>query len=92
MELKKVGFTADQADTSIKVLIDVMNDNFATKHDIQDVKSEIALTKAEIAFTKAELTSKIEALEYKLTIKLGAITTVAIGVTATLLKLIQSSR
>jgi hypothetical protein len=127
-ELKRAGFTPDQADTSMKVLIDVMNENFATKHDIQElrlatqhdihelkselnakidsvkselnakidsVKSElnakIDSVKNELILVKNELNARFDSLEYRLTIKLGTITVIAIGATATLLKLIESS-
>lgn len=34
--LEKVGFSREQAETSVKVLIEVMDDNFATKHDLKE--------------------------------------------------------
>jgi polyhydroxyalkanoate synthesis regulator phasin len=95
-ELKRAGFTPDQADTSMRVLIDVMNENFATKHDVSELSAKIDSVKNElnskIDSSVQRLDSKIDALEYKLTIKLGTITTIAIGVTATLLKLIEIGR
>jgi predicted ribosome quality control (RQC) complex YloA/Tae2 family protein len=92
-ELKKAGFSPDQADVSMKVLIDVMNENFATKLDIHELKNEL---NAKIDLAVEKLDQKIDSLgqkmesgfremEYKMTLKLGTI-----GVTATVLKLIQS--
>ena len=119
-ELKKAGFSPDQADISMKVLIDVMNENFATKSDIHELKQELRSdihelnlkmdssiqrldAKIDSAVEKLDqkINSKIDSLgqkvesgfremEYKMTLKLGTITTIAIGVTATVLKLIQS--
>jgi len=82
----------------MKLLIDVMNENFATKSDL---KSEVASLKSElksdIASLRSELKSDITSvkfdmkeLEYKLTIKLGTMMTLAIGITATLVKLIPA--
>ncbi|MDR3608741.1 MAG: hypothetical protein P4M08_15360 [Oligoflexia bacterium] len=82
-ELEKAGFSRSQAEMSMKVLIDVMNENFATKSDL-----------AELGFKFEKLESKVESsmreLEYRLTIKLGTMLTLAIGVTATLVKLLGS--
>jgi hypothetical protein len=104
-ELKKAGFSPDQADISMKVLIDVMNENFATKSDIHELNAKIdsAVQRLDqkIDSTAQKLDSKIDSLaqkmesgfremEYKMTLKLGTISTIAIGVTATVLKLIQS--
>jgi hypothetical protein len=119
-ELKKAGFSPDQADISMKVLIDVMNENFATKSDIQEMRQELksdihalnlkidsAVERLDqkIDSTAQRLDSKIDSkidslaqkmesgfreMEYKMTLKLGTISTIAIGVTATVLKLIQS--
>jgi hypothetical protein len=97
-ELKKAGFSPDQADVSMKVLIDVMNENFATKSDIHELHLKID---SSIQRLDAKIDSKIDSLEqkmasgfremeYKMTLKLGTISTIAIGVTATILKLIQA--
>lgn len=93
-ELEKAGFTREQADASIKLLIDVMNENFATKSDLkmemQDVRSEIQGIRSEMKALEIKTASGFQELEYKLTIKLGTMMTLAIGVTATLVKLIPS--
>jgi uncharacterized protein (DUF1800 family) len=147
-ELEKAGFSRDQAETSVKLLIDVMNDNFATKPDLKEsemrieasvvatkseireserrletsilatqvelketemrlessilatkseiketemrLESSILATRSEIKETEMRLESSIREVEYKLTIKLGAMMTLAIGVTATLMKMISS--
>jgi hypothetical protein len=129
-ELEKAGFTHNQAEVSARVLIDVMNENFATKPDIKELDLKVGAaiqkldSKIEAAVEKLDskidsvverldsaverLDSKIDSvayrldakidsssreLEYRLTIKLGTIVgamiTLAIGVTATMVKLIQ---
>lgn len=100
-ELEKAGFTREQAEVSMKLLIDIMNENFATKSDlkelelrlgskIQGVESNIHSLelKTESGFRETEL--KFKELEYKLTIKLGTMMTLAVGVTATLVKLLPA--
>jgi hypothetical protein len=64
-ELERAGFSRLQAEASVRILIEVMNNNFATKADLKE-------------------------LEYKLIIKLGTMITLAVGVTATLVKLLQT--
>jgi hypothetical protein len=115
-ELEKVGFTSDQAQTSMKVLMEVMNENFATdsklretefalRSDLKNVESVIKDTETrlrseikelgnELRSEMKDLRSEMKELEYKLTIKLatimGAMMTLAIGATATVLKLLHS--
>jgi hypothetical protein len=114
-ELEKAGFSHEQAEASVTILIDAMNDNFATKSDIKELDSKIDSAVKEldskIDSTVKELNSKIDSavkelnskidsnalkfesslreMEYKLTIKLGTMLTLAIGVTATIVHLIQ---
>lgn len=139
-ELEKAGFTRQQAEISVKVLIEVMNDNFATKSDLKDanlvlradlremetvlrsdmremdasLRTEISRVettlRAEIRDVESRLGNEIrdvetklsteirdirasvKELEYKLTIKLGTMMTVAVGVTATLVRLLAIPR
>ena len=86
-EMERAGFTREQAEVSMKVLIDVMNENFATKSDMKEL--EVVL-KADMKELDVGLRSAIRELDYRLTIKLGTMMTVAIGATATLFKLLQS--
>lgn len=111
-ELEKAGFSRDQAEASVKLLIEVMNENFATKSDLNETElklsSAILAVKSDLRETKLELESKIDSVdqkldsvvqkfdssirevEYRLTIKLGTMMTLAIGVTATLMKLLPN--
>jgi hypothetical protein len=71
----------------------MMNENFATKHDVQELRMA---TQHDIHELKSELNSmklkaRFDGLEHRLTINLAMIAAIAIGVTATLLKLIESS-
>lgn len=127
-ELEKAGFSREQAETSVKVLIEVMNENFATKSDLKelsgDIRSEMKDLSAELRSemktlgtelrsemkalsselrsemnelsselrsemneSETRLRSEIKELDYRLTIKLGTMLTVAVGVTTALIKL-----
>jgi len=66
----------------MRVLIDVMNENFATKSDLGELELRI-----DARFDKLEAK-----LDYRLTIKLGTMMTFAIGVTATFVKLLETAR
>ena len=111
-ELEKAGFSRDQAEASLKLLIEVMNENFATKSDLKEtelrlesailatksdlkeselrLESAIFATRSDLNAVAQKLDSSIREVEYKMTIKLGAMMTLAIGITATLVKIIPS--
>jgi hypothetical protein len=75
-EMERAGFTKSQAETSVKLLIDVMNENFATKSDILMLKSDLQ-----------SVESSIRELEYRLTIKLGSMLVIGLGVIATVMRI-----
>lgn len=87
-ELEKAGFSRQQAEASVKVLIEVMDQNFMTKADLKELEFRIDSRFLEVDSKFSKMESKFQELEYKLTVKLGAMLTVAIGATATLVKLL----
>jgi hypothetical protein len=145
-ELEKVGFSRDQAEASVRLLIDVMNENFSTKSDLKELelalradfkqseaanradfreseaaikasikewesslradfvqsdnilrtelketesslRAEIKNVEVSVNTLEVSLRSEMRELENRMTIKLGSMMVVAIGVTATLVKL-----
>jgi hypothetical protein len=76
-ELEEAGFSREQAEVSVKVLIDVMNDNFATKSDLKELdlklESSIQSLSAKIDSVEKRLEAKIDAradsLEQKFDLK-----------------------
>lgn len=69
--------------------------NLATKRDIADIKRDIAGVKRDIKELevkieqiRSDLARDMKELEYRLTIKLGAMLVVAVGVMATLVKVL----
>ena len=83
--LEGAGFTPEQAQASMRILIEVMDQNFATKADLENVARDL---RTEIRELRAELHIGLEKIEYKLTIKLGAMLTVAVAVMAALTKIL----
>ena len=87
-ELEKAGFTREQAEVSMKLLVETMNENFATKSDFKELGWKIEKL-------ETKLDSSLKELEYKLTIKLatilGTMMTFAIGLTAAVVKLLPAT-
>jgi len=79
-ELEKAGFSRVQAEVSMKVLIEIMDDNFVTKADLKELEAKMELKFQGVGHA-------IEKLEYRLTIKLGTMLTLAIGVMTAIVKL-----
>jgi len=90
--LEAAGFPAKQAGDTAEALAEAMSGaELATKSDLAPVKSdlaalraelkaEIAALKAEIAALRAEFKADIELLRRDLTIRLGSMIVVAVGI------------
>ena len=76
-KLKQVGFTDEQAEVQSEALAGVLENNMATKLDIANLNRDMV-------DMKRELEQKIETLGYKLTIHLGSMLVVAVGLLASL--------
>ncbi len=79
--LEEVGLTRDQAEAHIQMMTEIIETNLATKQDFKDMGMELHNV-------KVDLENKVIQLEYRLTIKLGTIVSIAIGVAVALVKLI----
>jgi hypothetical protein len=94
-QLKAVGVTPQQAEVHAETLANVLyghSTHVATKADLElfAAKAEqMFATKKDLELfaTKTDLNSGLKELEYKLTIKLGAVVTVVVGAIATIAKL-----
>ena len=73
-KLKAVGFTEEQAEVQAEALAEMVNETLATKRDLKELE--------------VTLRHDIKELEMHLTIRLGAMLTVAIVIVATLVKLL----
>ena len=91
-KLKAVGFTEEQAEVQAEVLAEIVNEHLATKEDIsllrRDLKELEVTLKRDMKELEVTLKSDMKELEMRLTIRLGAMLTVAIAVIATLVKLL----
>lgn len=100
--LEGAGFNKKQAEESVKILVEVMETNLATKIDIiklenemnnrfLKVENEIKSTKEslqnEIKNSAIHLESKIEKVKDNMTIKLGSMLIIAVIVLAAIIKL-----
>ena len=90
LKLQKAGFTTEQ----VEALADFMDTQAASKADLTEVKNELktdlaetraemkadlAETRAELKADLAELRSEVRLLEQRMTIKLGSIVFLAVG-------------
>jgi len=73
-KLEAAGFTREQAEVQTEALREVIEDKLATKHDLKELETR--------------LDGKIRELEYRLTIRLGAMMAASIAIVAALVKLL----
>jgi hypothetical protein len=85
--LEKAGFSREQAEISTQMVVEVMNENFASKSDLKELQLTL---EARMHSLEMKTENGFRELEYKLTIKLGTMMTIAIGVTTTLMKLLPN--
>lgn len=86
-ELEDAGFTRQQAEITIGVFFQFMDHEFSTKKDLLDVRSEL---KTDIQALRAEILAlkhDIKALEYRMTVKFGAMQVASVVFLATFMKL-----
>ncbi|MGQ0591991.1 MAG: hypothetical protein ACT4QB_04875 [Gammaproteobacteria bacterium] len=83
--LKEAGFTEQQAEALAAAEAEFIEQNLATKRDIADLKRELEVKIEQI---RSDLARDMKDLEYRMTIKLGAMLVVAVGAMATLAKLL----
>ncbi|MBL7663629.1 MAG: hypothetical protein JNM93_00735 [Bacteriovoracaceae bacterium] len=89
-KLEKSGFTRNQAEASLQVLMDVMNQEFATKNDIGEVKShmkyEIDKLRQEMKHEFSQVRQEMNSLGDKLTIRLGGMLTAGLAIMFTMIQ------
>jgi len=79
-KLLELGFTREQAEGFAEIQRDIIEDRLATKADLLMVQRDLQAV-------KLELQQQMKELEYRLTIRLGAMMAVAIAVVAALVRL-----
>ena len=73
-KLEAAGFTREQAEVQTPAIREVIEEQLATKRDLKDLETS--------------LEGKLRDLEYRLTIRLGAMIAAAVATVATLVKLL----
>ena len=73
-KLRAVGFTEEQAAVQAETIAGLINEELTTKRDLAEMEQR--------------LDSRLKELEYKLTIKLGAMMAASIAIIAALVKLL----
>ena len=71
--LEEVGFSRDQAETSVKILVEIMEDKLATKQDLNEFE--------------IKLQHSLASLESKLTIRMGTMLAASIAILTAIQKL-----
>jgi repressor of nif and glnA expression len=74
-KLEEAGVTREQAETHIQIVSEIMESNLATQQDMAMLRQDV----------KHEITLS----EQRMTIRLGTIVSVAIGIAVTLAKLVS---
>ena len=93
-KLKSAGVPEKQAEVQAAAIAEIVNEQMATKLDIMELKRDIKELETGLKRDNKELETKmatkldIKELEMRLTIRLGAIIVVAIGLFATLVKIL----
>ena len=89
--LKAAGMPEAQAEAVAEATRDIVTSDVATKADIErletSTKADIAAVRAEIAAVRSDLTHEIAAMGLQVTVRLGALIAVGVGILAALIKL-----
>ena len=101
-ELEKAGFTRQQAEVSLMLLIDAMNENFATKSDlktlgfeldtkIQSLENRIQTLELKMDAKFMEVDAKFLEFEHRIVLKLGTLMVTLMTVLFALIKLVPAA-
>ncbi len=80
--LEGAGITREQAEVHVQMISEILEDDLATKQDVHNLKQDIK--NLDIRFESIE--HKILQSEYRMTIKLGSLVTVAMAALAAVTK------
>ena len=78
-KLKEVGFDESQAEMVIRMIGEAFDDSVATKADIVAVRADLSTQGAELRAEAKAIRAEIRDLEHRMTIKLGGLLVVALG-------------
>lgn len=90
-DLETAGFSREQAEATINIFFKFMEHEFATKQDLKHVEERLShqMNSWQVANEKRfiEIDRRFVTLEQRLTIKMGAMLSVAVGFLGALIKL-----
>ena len=90
--MEEVGFSREQSETSIKILVEIMEDKLVTKADIQEFRAEtrqeFQSVRRDMQEFKQEFTHSLARLESKMTIRLGTMMAASMAILTAIVKLI----
>ena len=82
--LEDAGFTREQAQETVKTVIETVDDNFATKFDLKEteyaLKGDIQAVRTELKQEMQVLRHDMKQIENRLTIKMGAMMMAGIAI------------
>ena len=87
--LEDVGLTREQAEAHIEIMTEVMDSNLATKQDVKDLRQEVKELEVSLLHEIKDVRNDIVQSEYRLTVKMGTIVSVALGIAIAFLKFVH---
>ncbi len=84
-KLKKAGIPDEQAEVHAVAIAEIVNEQMATKRDIKELETAL---RHDIKEMDTALRHDIKEMEMRLTIRMGAMAVVVIGVITTLVKIL----
>ncbi len=84
-KLKKAGIPDEQAEVHAAAIAEIVNEQMATKRDIKELETAL---RHDIKEMDTALRHDIKEMEMRLTIRMGAMAVVVIGVITTLVKIL----
>ena len=87
--LQQAGFEEGQAEAVVTTVSDALNETVATKADLLTLETSLRSELQEVRSELQEVRSELRALEQRMTIKLGGILVVGLGLITALDKLLS---
>jgi len=88
--LESTGVSREQAEAHVQLIVEIMEDNLATKQDLKNLETKLDLStdrlENKLNTCVERLEHKMLQTEYRMTIKLGTIVTVVIAAATTVIK------
>jgi hypothetical protein len=84
-KLKQAGVPEAQAEVQAEAMAELVEERLATKQDLQALEERLS---SRMQALEERLSSRMQELEYKITFRLGSMIVVAVGIVATLVKLL----